>query len=72
MKTALEIYNDAFHSSRTARSPEYHEGVLAALRFRVAGEPMLYPYPVGFARADAWFAGTLEGHALWRAAKEAA
>lgn len=65
--SVVQLFTKAFHSQRDPRSDEYKAGCLAALRYR-AGEAdsMTCPYPAGTARADAWYAGTDEGHAIWR------
>lgn len=47
---------------RGARSREYAEGVLYALRCRLDGYRADCPYPSGTAAADAWHSGTREGH----------
>ncbi len=39
---------------------------MSALVYRFNGERMSRPYEVGTAEADAWFAGTREGHRRWR------
>lgn len=70
MKTALEIFNAAFHPVRDPRSDEYKAGVLAVLRFRIDGQKIPHPYAMGTAQADAFYAGTDEGHRLWRAEKD--
>jgi hypothetical protein len=66
--TPEQILAKAFSTARhrTPRSAEYRLGVLAALKYRIEGIPMELPYTVGTAQADAWFAGTDEGHRLYR------
>jgi len=67
MKTASELFAKAFEGPRDKRSEEYKLGVLEALRFRL-GEisGMRCPYAPGTAQADAYFAGTDEGHRIGR------
>lgn len=56
----------AFFPGRAPRSVEYREGCQAALEYRILARHMRAPYPAGCCEADAWFAGTEEGHAIWR------
>lgn len=68
MKTAQELFDMAFSVPRDIRSPEYMKGVLDALQYRI-GEKLKMnkcPYAEGTAQADAWYAGTYEGHRLGR------
>jgi hypothetical protein len=67
---AEELFRQAFGKARQARSLEYRHGVRAALAYRLEGRPSPQPYPLGTARADAWFAGLDEGHALWRQSED--
>lgn len=71
MSEAQRIHDERFLVG-SSRSPEYKAGALYILR-RKAGEiPQAdCPYCIGTAQADAWFAGSWEGHDLWRAAQEA-
>lgn len=63
MTAAQEIFATAFAGPRDARSREYKSGVLAALQFRLGEVKKLRcPFDAGTAQADAWFAGTDEGH----------
>ncbi|USF88763.1 hypothetical protein [Candidatus Endoriftia persephone] len=68
MDLPQQLYNEAFGPGvyRTPRSRAYEEGVMSALVYRFNGERMSRPYEVGTAEADAWFAGTREGHRRWR------
>lgn len=67
MSIAEILYQEAFSGPRAPRSPEYLAGVLATLKFRLGeAESMPLPYTVGTAQADAWFAGTNEGHRIAR------
>lgn len=66
MGTAQELYAKVFSVSRGARSPEYKAGVLAALRNRFDGKPVVSPYHPGTASYDAWSSGLEEGHSIWR------
>lgn len=56
----------AFFPGRTERSPEYRAGCRAALEFRLVGRRIPEPYVAGCAAADAFSAGVVEGHAIWR------
>lgn len=62
----------AFHTQRDPRSPEYRAGVRAVVAFRIAGTPIRRPYAAGTAQDDAFDAGQVEGHAIWRRAKSGA
>ena len=66
MKTADEIFKDAFSTARDPRSVEYKRGVLAALKFRIEKTPIVNPFPEGTAAADAFCSGLDEGHHRWR------
>lgn len=70
--TVEQLYRDAFHSARDPRSPEYKSGVRAALAFRIEGTPIAREYDPASAQDDAFCAGMVEGHALYRAAVEQA
>lgn len=71
MSEALRIHDERFLVGNP-RSPEYKAGALYILR-RKAGEiPQAdCPYRIGTAQADAWFAGSWEGHDLWASAQQA-
>lgn len=56
----------AFFPSRTPRSAEYRAGCRAALEYRVLGRTMRSEHSAGSCKADAWFAGAEEGHAIWQ------
>lgn len=62
MKTADDLFSEAFSSPRDKRSQEYKFGVIQALRV-VLGEENSPPMPfrMGTAEADAYFAGYDEG-----------
>ena len=70
--SAEDLFIAAFKTQRDARSNEYKHGVHRALRFRINGEDILCPYLEGTAASDAYYAGTQEGHAIWRCATEKA
>jgi hypothetical protein len=53
-------------------SPEYHFGMLDALRYREKGSCIPQRYELGTAQADAYYAGSECGHALWRRWQEEA
>lgn len=67
--TAQRVFDHAFRpeTGREPRSPQYREGVLALLKFRMAeSESLECPYGLGTPECDAWFSGTDEGRALAR------
>ena len=70
MRTADEIFKDAFSGHRDPRSTEYKQGVLAALKFRLEGVRISNPFPEGTAASDAFHSGVDEGHGRWRDATE--
>jgi hypothetical protein len=55
----------AFGRPRDARSNEYMQGCRALLERKVNSVPLKCPYRMGTVQADAWFAGTDEGHLIW-------
>ena len=62
-----QIMTDEF--SPTRRDPvsaEYKQGARAALHFRFRGTHIINPYRPGTARRDAFFAGSTEGHRIFR------
>ena len=65
MKTATELFLEAFNNPRTPRSEEYKEGCLAAMRSKESGRTVNCPYLPGTASFDAWFAGWEEGLNKW-------
>ncbi|RJF96918.1 hypothetical protein D3870_21360 [Noviherbaspirillum cavernae] len=66
MTTVDELMTQAFSVPRDPRSTEYKAGVRAALDYRLNGKKMLAPFRIGTTAADAYFAGTDEGHRIWR------
>lgn len=56
----------AFFPNRTPRSAEYRAGCRAALEYRILGRTMRPEHSAGSCKADAWFAGAEEGHAIWQ------
>lgn len=52
-------------------SDAYKAGCKAIVELRLLGQPFKFPYLLGTAEADAWHAGTLEGHRLAREALSA-
>lgn len=63
--SAQSLFDEAFQCYRAPRSMAYKEGVLAILRLRIDHSPLLMcPYDLGTSEADAYFAGTDEGHAI--------
>lgn len=47
------------------KSPEYRQGIEAALKFRFEGARIECPFPAATAQADAFHAAVEEGHAIW-------
>lgn len=74
MHTVDSLFNEAFAKNlhRDPRSEEYKAGVRAALTYRLHGTKIQCPYRTGTSQADAYFAGTEEGHRIWRRAVEKA
>lgn len=64
MKTAMEIYNQAFPAWREPRSAAYKNGVMDCLALRLHGTPPGERYNAGTTQADAYHAGFDEGRAL--------
>lgn len=61
---AEQLLQDAWFQSRTPRSREYRAGMVAGTRAEMGLGESRCPYLVGTARADAWWAGLVEGRAL--------
>lgn len=59
------IMNKTFPQGRDPRSDEYKAGVRAQLARLIEGTPLRYPYRMGTAQADAYFAGMDEGRDVW-------
>ena len=57
---------DAELAKGSARSREYRNGMLDVLNYRMRGVKIHVPHKEGTASADAYFAGNIRGHALWR------
>ena len=70
MKTAQQLFDEAFGSGREPRSDEYKAGALALLRSRICDTPLRHPHPLGTVESDAWLAGLAEGREIFRAARE--
>lgn len=68
--TVEQLFQAAFHGARDPRSPQYKAGVRSALAFRIEGKPIVREYDPASAQDDAFSAGMVEGHALYRAAVE--
>lgn len=66
------LFHEAFSKPRDSRSPEYKAGVRAALAFRIEGKRIPQLYQPGTAQDDAYHAGLIEGHGIWRAATSTA
>lgn len=70
--SAKELFDRAFSKPRDKRSYEYKRGVLDTLKYTLREVHSLRcPYGDETAESDAWYAGTLEGYALWRSFKTA-
>jgi hypothetical protein len=61
-----QLMTAAFGRPRNPRSKEYTDGSRALLERKVNSVPLKCPYRMGTVQADAWFAGTDEGHLIWR------
>lgn len=69
---AEKLHAEIFGAIRELCSPEYKAGCLAALRFQLGeADAVKCPHMPGTAYADAWYAGTDEGHRRGRQAREA-
>ncbi len=65
MSKSERVFNEVFSVPRDPRSDEYKIGVMAILILKLdGGERRRCPYELGTCQADAWFAGTDEGHAI--------
>lgn len=60
------LFQKIFDVPRDPRSPEYKQGVRAALAFRIHGTRIVHPFQCGTAASDAFFSGLDEGHHRWR------
>lgn len=65
-KIAWNIFEKAFTKEREPRSEAYKGGVLALLRWKIAGVPMRHPYEPGTVESDAHLAGLDEGWTHFR------
>lgn len=65
MDTPEKIVDKAL-ATGDRRSPEYRQGMIYIIRFRMEGKRAPCPYALGTSQADAYFSGTDRGHALWR------
>jgi hypothetical protein len=65
---AEKLWENAFinNKARDPRSYEYQDGARAVLDLKIHDKPLKCPYTIGTAQADAWYAGTNEGHNIWR------
>ena len=62
---ALQAFGAAFDVPRDPRSAEYRDGALRILKLRLEGVALPpCPFPMPSAQADAWWAGTDEGHRI--------
>jgi hypothetical protein len=59
--TAKEKYNEIFNRQRDARSPEYKQGVMAWLQYKLEKKEIQVPYKKGTCQFDAFFSGLDEG-----------
>lgn len=67
--TVDQLIDVAVNRPRDPRSPEYWAGARAVLSFRIEGTPIRRLYAAGTAQDDAFDAGQVEGHAIWRRAQ---
>lgn len=65
-----ETIVDAALAVGDKRSPEYRQGVLDVLKFRLEGQRIKCPYEAGTAQFDAYFAGNERGHNIARTLRE--
>ena len=68
MLSVQSLFDKAFSRPRDPRSAAYKTGVKAALASRIDHVRVVCPFGVGTAESDAFFAGTEEGHRIWREA----
>jgi hypothetical protein len=61
------LLKEQFAPGRAPRSAEYKAGVRAKLVYYVYECDLLYPYPAGSVRADAFYAGVKDGAEIWDA-----
>lgn len=67
MSRAQQLHHEAFSVGRDQRSDEYKAGALAALQFNCGETRVLQcPHEQGSVQADAWFAGSDEGRAIYK------
>jgi hypothetical protein len=64
MSLAQDLYEQAFSSPRTPRSPSYHMGVKDALTRIFEGGCIHIPFEAGSPEFDACVAGRQEGHQI--------
>ena len=70
--TLTELLASAFAPGRNKRSTAYVLGAADSLQFKLSGKPMACPFQEGSAEFDAFFAGVIEGRAIYvEAFKEA-
>lgn len=70
VSTKAALFEAAFHPYREPRSKAYRQGCLAALSFHFGEvEHIRCPYSPGTAKADAFYFGVQEGHAIARRAR---
>lgn len=66
-RSAQQLFDAAFSRERQPRSQVYKDGVMAALVFHETGQKaVLCPHPEGSVEYDAFFAGVVEGHQIYR------
>ena len=66
MSTIDKLMQQTFGRARDPRSDEYKAGCRALLECKAFKKQIKCPYPMGTAQADAFYAGTDEGHGVWR------
>jgi hypothetical protein len=70
MSTVDDLMHQAFGRPRDPRSDEYKAGCRDLLNYKIHGTPLTRPYPMGTAQADAYYAGTDEGHDVYKRHQE--
>lgn len=66
--TLTELLASAFAPGRAKRSTAYVLGASDSLQFKLSGKRIACPFQEGSAEFDAFFAGVIEGRAIYAAA----
>lgn len=64
--TTIAQMIDAALANGTPCSREYRQGAEDVLRFKFGGQPIRCPFQPGTAQFDAYFAGNVRGHTIYR------